>query len=132
MARILVVEDEVNLSMLYDSELSEEGHDVLLAHDGKKAIELALQEEPDLIVMDINLTEKMDGIESMSKILGEDKSIPIIINTGYSEYKENFMTWAADAYVVKSGDMEPLKREIERILNSKSEQPPAAEIRNGQ
>jgi DNA-binding response OmpR family regulator len=43
----------------------------------------------------------MDGIEALGKILGKDKTIPVIINTACGTYKDNFMTWSADAYVVK-------------------------------
>jgi len=119
MARILVVEDEQRLCELYRSELGAEGHEVLIAHDGKSAVEMTKTGKPDLVVMDINLPEKMDGLESMSRILSEDKSIPVIINTGYSQFRDNFMAWAAEAYVVKSGNLDPLKREIKRALRKR-------------
>ncbi|MFP4026582.1 MAG: response regulator [Candidatus Brocadiia bacterium] len=122
MAKLLLVEDEENLSLLYQVELGAEGHEVVVAQDGKTAIELARSESPDLVIMDINLPEKMDGIESMSRILSEDKSIPVIINTGYSQYKENFMTWAAEAYVVKSGDLDPLKKAIKNVLEGSDDE----------
>ena len=119
MARILLVEDEEPVCLLYQQELEEEGHEVLVAHDGKTAIEMARQQKPDLIIMDINLPEKMDGIESMAKILSEDKDMPVIINTGYSQYRSDFMTWAADAYVLKSADLTPLKNAINEVLANK-------------
>ncbi len=80
---------------------------------------MARECRPDLVIMDINLPEKMDGIESMSKILGANKDIPVIINTGYSEYKDNFMSWAADAYVLKSSDLTPLKEAISQALGKR-------------
>ena len=60
--------------------------------------------------------ENMDGIESMSRILGESRDIPVIINTGYSEYQTNFMSWAAEAYVLKSADVAPLMEAVEKTL----------------
>jgi len=116
MAKILLVEDEENLGLLYQVELSADGHEVTVAHDGKTAIELVKKSKPDIVIMDINLTERMDGLESMSRILGEDKSVPIIINTGYSQYRDNFMAWAAEEYVVKSSDITPLRKAIARVL----------------
>lgn len=119
MAKILVVEDEENLCLLFEQELAEEGHEVVIAHDGKTAIRLAQEEKPDLVIMDINLPEKMNGLESMSRILGENKDMPVIINTGYSQYRDNFMSWAAEAYVLKSGDLTPLKNTIREVLEKK-------------
>lgn len=116
MATLLLVEDDVNLCEMYKMELEAEGHEVLVAHDGKTGLERALREHPDLVIMDLNMTEKMDGLESMSRILSQDNDIPVIINTAYSHYKENFMSWAAEEYVVKSGDTSPLKEAINRVL----------------
>ena len=124
MAKILLVEDEAALCLLYQTELGAEGHEVAVARDGKTAVEMATQARPDLVIMDISLPEKMDGIESMSRILGEDKSIPVIINTGYSQYRDNFMTWAAEAYLVKSADLTPLKETIRNVLSKRQRQGP--------
>ncbi len=119
MARILLVEDEENVCLLYRSELEAEGYEVIEAHDGKAAVRIALDCEPDLVIMDINLPEKMDGLEAMSRINGAGKNIPVIINTGYSQYRDNFLAWAADDYIVKSGDLSALKQSIERTLTAR-------------
>lgn len=119
MATILLVEDEENIRLLYQQELEQDGHQILCAEDGKTAIDMAREHQPDLVIMDINLPEKMDGIESMSRILAENKDIPVIINTGYSEYQDNFMSWAAEAYVLKSADLTPLKEAIGNALGKR-------------
>ena len=59
---------------------------------------------------------KMDGIETMGKILSEHKKIPIIINTAYSSYKDDFMSWSANAYVIKSSDLKELKDKIKEVI----------------
>jgi len=120
MTTILVVEDDKNQRLLYEQELKLEGYEVVTASDGKDALGKIQEQLPDLIVMDINMP-KMDGIETMGKILGKNKEIPVIINTAYSNYKDNFMTWAADAYIVKSSDMLELKNTIKEVLAKKSE-----------
>lgn len=117
--RILLVEDDENVSLLYQQALEREGYDVLRVADGKSAVETAQAEKPDLVVMDINLPENMDGLESMAKILGQDRHIPVIINTGYSEYKDNFMSWAAEAYVLKSADLDPLLNAVRAALQKR-------------
>lgn len=112
---ILVVEDDKNQLLLYEQELSLEGYIVITAKDGSEAVKKLRENFPDLVVMDIILPE-MDGIESMGRIMNERKKIPIIINTAYSGYMDNFMTWAADAYIIKSSDLSELKNKIKEFL----------------
>ncbi len=118
MKTILVVEDDKNQLFLYEQELSLEGYRIITAKDGLEAIKKVREQSPDLIVMDINMP-KMNGIESMSKILSEQRKIPIIINTAYSIYKDNFMSWSADAYIIKSSDLSELKNKINELIGEK-------------
>ncbi|MBI5251895.1 MAG: response regulator [Desulfomonile tiedjei] len=119
MAHILVVDDEKHICELYRSELEDEGYIVSVAHSGQAALQMIESNLPDLIVLDIQMPG-MDGIETLEKILGSDKGIPVILNTAYSHYKEDFTTWGADAYVVKSSDTSTLKQEIKRLLGDES------------
>ncbi len=115
MKRILLVDDERHIRELYRSELEDEGYSVALAESGKEALSEVENHPPDLIVLDIQMPG-MDGIETLEKILGQDRGIPIILSTAYSHYREDFTTWGADAYVVKSSDTSKLKAEIKRLL----------------
>jgi CheY-like chemotaxis protein len=115
MKHILVVDDEKHICELYKSELEDEGYRVTVAHSGNDALASVEKDQPDLIVLDIQMPG-MDGIETLEKLIGKDKGIPIILNTAYSHYKEDFTTWGADAYVVKSSDTSKLKSEIKRLL----------------
>ena len=116
MATILLVEDDGNQRLLYEQELGEEGYTVRSAASGPEALAmLEGGERPDVVVLDIYMPG-MDGIEALGKILGTDNSIPVILNTAYATYKDNFMTWAADAYVIKSSDLAELKAKIKEIL----------------
>lgn len=114
MERILVVDDDPNERLLIGEELAKEGYEVEIAADGREAIDRVRERAPDLVVMDIELPE-MDGVEALSRILTVDR-VPSILYTGYVSYKTNFQTWAADSYVVKSSDLEPLKQEIRALL----------------
>ena len=119
MTTILIVEDDNNQRLLYEQELKLEGYEIVTASDGKEALEKVQEQLPDIIIMDINMP-KMDGIEAMGRILSKKKEIPIIINTAYSNYKDNFMSWAADAYIVKSSDLLELKNTVKEILAKKT------------
>ncbi len=117
MAKLLVVDDETNQRKLYEQELLDEGYSVNIASSGQEALEQIEADRPDLVVLDISMPG-MDGIEVLGKILSKDKTIPVILNTAYSTYKDNFMTWSADAYVVKSGDLTELKERIKEVLEA--------------
>lgn len=122
MTTILVVEDDNNQRLLYEQELGLEGYEVVTASDGKDALAKIRGQLPDIIIMDINMP-KMDGIETMGRILSKNKEIPVIINTAYSNYKDNFMSWAADAYIVKSSDLSELKNTVKEVLVKKANNP---------
>jgi DNA-binding response OmpR family regulator len=114
-AKILCVDDDRHLLQLYRDELSDEGYELILAKNGKEALAKFSKEKPDLVIIDIRMPV-MDGIETLNSILGKNRQIPVIINTAYPQYKENFMTWGADAYVVKSSDLSELKQKIHEVL----------------
>jgi len=115
MSKILLVEDDAHQRLLYQEELETDGYQVVCAANGKEAIDMVDRENPDLVVMDISMPE-MDGIESMGRILSKDRKIPVILNTAYSSYKDNFLSWSADAYVIKQSDLADLKATIRRVL----------------
>jgi DNA-binding response OmpR family regulator len=119
MTTILLVEDDKNQRLLYEQELRLEGYEIVTAADGKEGLGKVQEQPPDMIIMDINIP-KLNGIETMGMILSKYKYIPIIINTAYSSYKDNFMSWAADAYIVKSSDLTELKNKIKEILTKKA------------
>jgi DNA-binding response OmpR family regulator len=115
MKHVLVVDDEKNICELYRRELEDEGYAVTVAHSGMEALSAIDRDAPDLVVLDIQMPG-MDGIETLERIIGRDKGVPVILNTAYSHYRDDYTTWGADAYVVKSSDTTELKAEIQRIL----------------
>ena len=122
MTKVLVVEDNQNLLTLYTEELGDEGYEVRGALSGKKAIKEVEKDRPDIVVLDICLPD-IDGIHVLEKILAIDKSIKIVLNTAYSTYKDNFMTWSADAYVIKSADLTELKETVRKVLETARAEP---------
>jgi len=117
--KVLIVDDEENVRFLYEQELIDEGYQTVVARDGKECLEKVASEKPDIVLLDIRMP-RMDGLEAIGKIIELNKNIPIIINSAYSAYKDDFMSWAADAYVVKSYDLDTLKTTIRDVLAKKS------------
>ena len=120
MKKILCVDDDPGLLRLYQEELSEEGYEVILAKDGKQAMEKFKEQKPQAVVLDIRMPI-MDGIETLNAMLSKDRQTPVILNTAFPQYRENFMTWAAEAYVIKSSDLMELKQKIREVLEKRKE-----------
>jgi two-component system response regulator (stage 0 sporulation protein F) len=113
--KILIVEDEEGLRLLYEEELKAEGYEVITAGNGREAIQKLEEGKPDLIILDI-VMPVMDGLEALGRIVGKERKIPIILNTSYPGYRQNFISWAADAYVTKSTDLDELKKKVKELL----------------
>jgi DNA-binding response OmpR family regulator len=124
MEKVLCVDDDLSLLRLYQEELTDDGYKVILAKDGKDALKKFEKESPNVVVMDIRMPA-MDGIETLTAMLGKDRQVPVILNTAYPQYRENFMTWGAEAYVIKSSDLTELKQKIREVLDrrKKGEKP---------
>ena len=121
--RLLVVDDEINQGLLYEQELEDEGYEVDVANSGVEALEKVKMNAYDLVILDIGMPE-MDGLETLGRLIGIDNKIPVILYTAYPSYKEDFLSWAADEYIVKSMDLEELKKKIKKILKKKKKQNP--------
>ncbi|GFE62225.1 response regulator [Geobacter sp. AOG2] len=120
MSRLLVVDDEANIRLLYAEELADEGYEVVTAAGISEAVE-KLQEGPfDLAVLDIKLKNE-SGIELLQKLVKERHDMPVILCSAFSCYKDDFSAWLADGYVVKSGNLAELKQEIARVLAKKAQ-----------
>ncbi len=115
MKKILVVDDEESIRFLYKEELEEDGYVVECAKDGEEAIEKLPVFKPDLVSLDIKMPG-MDGIEALKRIREKERQLPIILCSAYGEYKQDFTTWASDAYVVKCADLTAFKSTIRRLL----------------
>ncbi len=121
MKTVLVVEDNKNQSILYEQELRFEGYNVLLARNGEEVVVKMTDEQiPAIIITEITKSI-MDAFDAIIKKLVKHSKIPVIINTAYSNYKENFMTRIADAYIVKSSDLSKLKNKTKELLDKQTE-----------
>lgn len=113
--QILVVEDDESERILYEEVLTEEGYEVTLAGDADSALAKLRENVPDLVILDINMPGK-DGLDLLREIMDIDNKLPVILNTAYSAYQDNFMSWSAAAYVVKSSDTTELLQTVRNLI----------------
>ncbi len=118
MNKILIVDDEPHLRLLYETELRRAGYETMTAGNAKQGLEFVQTMKPDLVILDIRMAG-MDGIEALQRIIERDNSIPVILNTAFSSYKDNYLTWSADAYVTKSSDVTELLNAVQEVLEAR-------------
>ncbi|HAE86392.1 TPA: two-component system response regulator [Candidatus Marinimicrobia bacterium] len=122
--KILVVDDEENIRKLVNYNLILDGYDVILAVDGKEGLEKAIQEKPDLILLDIMMPE-MDGLEVCSRLKKnpETRDIPIFMLSakGQMQDLEDAFDVGADNYITKPFDVDKLSEIIQFKLNKMKE-----------
>ena len=100
--KILVVEDERNIVDILTFNLNREGYDTLEAQDGAEGLRLALEEDPDLILLDLMLP-KMDGFEVCRTLREQGRATPIIMLTAREEETDKVLglELGADDYITK-------------------------------
>lgn len=121
MSRILIVDDEASIRLLYSQELADEGYSVDAAGCIQEALDLLGKNPYDLAVLDIKLKNE-SGLDLLQKLVKEQSNMAVILSTAFSCYKDDFSAWLADSYVVKSSDMQELKDEIKRLLSRTGKQ----------
>ena len=118
MKKILLVDDDQNLSKVYEFFLKKQGYDVVTCKDAQEALQFILNGRPvDLFILDVELPD-MSGLELMEQIKsnGQYAQTPIIINSGYEHYRENFTSWLANEYLVKQSDLSGLGEKVRGLL----------------
>lgn len=116
MKTILVVEDEKHLQILYAQELAAEGYQVLTAKNGSEALEKIRTSPIDLAILDIKLEDGSEnGLEVLRKIMEEKRGLKVILNTAYSSYRNDFKSWSAEDYIVKSSNLDELLSKVRKL-----------------
>jgi len=115
MNKILVIDDDASIQILYTDELTEEGYEVIASDDGASLMGLIDETKPDLIVLDVRLGE-YDGLDLLQDIRNTHYDLPVILCSSYPVYKYDLKSIAADYYVVKNSNLEELKLKIKMAL----------------
>jgi CheY-like chemotaxis protein len=116
MATLLIVEDDVLLSRLYQKVFTSEGYQVEMAPDGEAGMVAAKKVKPTLILLDI-MMPKLNGLEVLTRLKAdpETKNIPVIVLTNLADdkYAEEALQQGAVRYIVKS---EHKPKQVEEIV----------------
>src|SRR5215207_8553220 len=115
-ARVLVVEDDVDIAGVLRRSLDKEGYDVRVAGDGEVALDQAAVFEPDAVVLDLGLP-KLDGVE-VCRRLRADGDVPILVLTARDalESRVEGLDSGADDYLVKPFEREELLARMRALL----------------
>jgi DNA-binding response OmpR family regulator len=121
-ANILLVEDEVKLARFVELELSSEGYNINVAHDGIAGLTLARELSPDLVILDWMLPG-LSGLEICRRLRATGISIPVILLTAKDEVNDRVagLDAGADDYVVKPFSIEELLARIRAHLRRTQE-----------
>jgi len=115
MKKILLVDDEENIHLIYREELEEQGFEVHSAMSGEDALKIINTLKPNIVILDINMSG-MNGIDVLRKIKEMDGSMPVILSSAYQEFKQDLSSWASDDFIVKSPDLSQLIEAIYRHI----------------
>ncbi|MGB3212698.1 MAG: response regulator [Desulforhopalus sp.] len=115
MKKILLVDDEESIQIVYREEFEDEGYQVISALDGASGLKKFKEEEPDLVILDIRMPG-MNGVEVLRQMKMLKATVPVILSSAYQEFKRDLGTWASEEYVVKSGNLDELKKTVRRLL----------------
>jgi len=113
--RLLIVEDDKNMRELLQLEFTDHGYSVLTAENAFEGMRTLKEENVDLVILDIKMPG-MDGIEALEKIVSIKRNLPVIIHSAYSHFRENYLTWSAVDYVIKSGNLDELIQAVAKHL----------------
>jgi CheY-like chemotaxis protein len=118
--RILVCDDDPVILRLLQVNLELENYEVLLAHHGARAVEIATKEHPDLVVLDI-MMPRMDGYEACKKLKADEttKDIPVIFLSAKAQPSdiERGKEYGVAAYLTKPFDPAELLEVVGQLVN---------------
>jgi DNA-binding NarL/FixJ family response regulator len=119
MEKILIIDDDSDIQLVLSDIIKSEGHEVITAYNGEKALEKIRKHSPDLVLLDIKLPG-MDGMKVLEEIKKTDKSLIVIMLTGYGEIKDavQAMKMGAFNYITKPFENEEIAVNIKEALQT--------------
>jgi DNA-binding NtrC family response regulator len=117
MKRIVIIDDDPSVRLLYQEELIEEGYDAISSDGGEGVLQLIAKQKPDLILLDLKLGSR-NGLDLLQDIRKGSQTIPVILLTGYPAFKLDSKSLSVYASVTKNSDLSGLKQQIKKCLNT--------------
>lgn len=118
--RVLICDDDPVILRLLQVNLELEGYEVLAAHNGEEALEMALAEHPDLVILDI-MMPRLNGYEAAEVLKSSDDTsgIPVIFLSAKAQQSdiEQGRSYGVDEYLTKPFDPAHLLEVVERLTN---------------
>ena len=119
--RVVVAEDDLTLSAILKSVLTAAGYEVEVVETGEECLTLALSAEPDVVVMDVSLAGRMDGIEAATR-LRRRSDCPVVFHTAHRspERRARMESVRNSAIVQKPADVSRLVRAVDRAAAARA------------
>lgn len=121
MKKILVVDDQPTIRRLVEISLRSPERQILEAESGERAIEVALADKPDLIIMDLMMPGGMDGFEAVEilKANPDTRDCPVLVLTAKDQKAERLRAFELGAgdYLAKPFKLDSLVRKVENLLS---------------
>ena len=119
---ILVAEDDPDLIALLSLFLQRGGYKLILANDGQEAIDVAIESNPDLVLMDVNMP-KLDGLSAVRVLRSRGFTRPVVALTASlsANDRDQAFSWGCDGYLVKPISMPELLSAVGRYLDEAAE-----------
>lgn len=114
--KLLVVDDEKHIRMLYQEELEAEGYTVATSDGQENILAVIARETPRVVILDIKLGPDVSGLDLLQQIRSKDQDLPVILSTAYDSFQHDLKSIAADFYVVKSVDLTELKLRVTQAM----------------
>ena len=121
MTKLIIVDDEVIFTVLLKKVISGLGHEILaIAHSGKDAVELTSKFNPDMVLMDIAMDYKTDGIDACKKIKKRRPEIKIFFLSAFDQFifKNELKNITYDGYIDKSQLMMDMEGKLMTIFDN--------------
>ena len=117
--RVLVVEDDERVARLLERSLTEDGHAVIVAHDGADGLDLARDASFDALVLDVMLP-RMDGFSILKTIRAERRATPVLMLTARDTMQDtvNGLNFGADDYLTKPFHIDVLLARVRAVADS--------------
>ena len=115
MKKLLLVDDETSIQLVYREEFEDEGYEVISALNGEEGLAKFDAENPDIVILDIHMPG-MNGIEVLRQMKMRRPEIPVILSSAFQEFQRDISSWASEEYIVKSGNLDSLKQAVKRLL----------------